>query len=150
MRLRPPQAAGLVAVIAFGGILAWTLMAPRPDPFTVPGTVKLNDAAPQTPAPSDPLTIGPQDVRDDLYCAGIVHAARYKAAPDSPEATMRGKQFLMLTEAGFAKLVESGATTPETALAISKAHFAQAQRDIAAGTPRITLEACTARAKALP
>ena len=151
MRLRPPQAAGLVAVIAFGGILAWTLMAPRPDPFAVPGTIKLNDAALQTPAPSDPLALGPQDAKDDLYCTGVLSAALDNVADRmSPEAATLRTQIVALAGAGVAKLIAAGAATPDTTAAISDAHAAQAKQDIAAGIPRLTLEACSSRAKALP
>jgi hypothetical protein len=148
MRLRPPQAAGLVAVIAFGAILGWTLMAPKPDPFTVPGAVKLNDAAPQTLPLMPPLPTVDPLAEDDLYCTGVLSAALDKIADRmSPEAATLRTQIRALAEAGVAKLGAAGYATPD---ATSDALAAQAKQDIAAGTPRLTLEACMTHVKALP
>ena len=165
MRLRPQQVAGLVAVIAFGGILMWTLMAPKRDPFAVPGTIKLTgtETPTQTPvttlpaetiatAPSaDSLTLGTDEAKDDLYCAGVLNAA-VEASADraSPEAATRRGQFIALAKAGAGKLVASGAATWNTSGTIVDAQVIAAGRDVAAGTPRLSLESCTARAMALP
>lgn len=107
------------------------------------------------PPPADPLAVGSQEAKDDLYCAGVIFAAN--PSPDSAlnptdEAVLRKAQALgiMLAEAGINKLViEKAAHATHSAL-ISDAYAAAAAKDFDANTPRISLDACNARAKALP
>jgi hypothetical protein len=107
------------------------------------------------PPPADPLAVGSQDAKDDLYCAGVIFAAN--PSPDSAlnptdEAVLRKAQALgiMLAESGINKLViEKAAHATHSAL-ISDAYAAAAAKDFDANTPRISLDDCNARAKALP
>lgn len=107
------------------------------------------------PPPADPLSVGSQDARDDLYCAGVI----YVSNPSPPsalnpvdEAVLRKAQMLgiVVAESGINKLVLQKAAHATHGGMISDAYTAEAGRDLAAGTPRISLEDCNARARALP
>lgn len=167
MKLRPQQIVGLVAVIFFGSMLIWQLTQPKRDPFKVPGAVPLDTSAydervknealgtpPATvpPAPStpisDPLNVGPDDAKDDLYCSGIIFAA-HRANPDdiaSPEAQKRRDRVIALADRGTTKLVSAGVADATQTAAIADAHSEKAMQDYAAGNPRIPLADCEARA----
>ena len=107
------------------------------------------------PPPADPLAVGSQDAKDDLYCAGVIFAAN--PSPDSAlnptdEAVLRKAQALgiMLAEAGINKLVVEKAAHATHGALVSDAYAVAAAKDFDANTPRISLDDCNARAKALP
>lgn len=107
------------------------------------------------PPPADPLAVGSQDAKDDLYCAGVIFAAN--PSPDSAlnptdEAVLRKAQALgiMLAEAGINKLVVEKAAHATHGALISDAYAVAAAKDFDANIPRISLDDCNARAKALP
>jgi hypothetical protein len=114
-------------------------------------------AAPVTPPPppADPLAVGSQDAKDDLYCAGVIFAANPSppgALNPTDEAVLRKAQMLgiNLAESGINKLViEKAAHATHSAL-ISDAYAVTAAKDLDAGTLRISLDDCYTRAKALP
>lgn len=175
MKLRPQQIVGLVAVIFFGSMLIWQLTQPKRDPFSVPGAIPLDTSAydervkneafgtppasieppsagvtPTTPAPiSDPLNVGSDDAKDDLYCSGVIFAA-HRASQDtlSAEAQKRRDRVIALAERGTSKLVAAGAADATQTAAIADAHSEKAMQDYAAGSPRIPLNDCEARADA--
>lgn len=177
MQLRPQQIVGLVAVIFFGGMLIWQLTQPKRDPFSVPGAMPLNTSAydekvikegfgpsetpPQVIAPpdapaapaatpiSDPLAVGSDDAKDDLYCSGVIFAA-HRASADavSADARKRRDRVIALAERGTGKLVAAGVADSTQTAAIADAHAEKAQQDYAAGTPRIPLNDCETRADA--
>lgn len=162
MNWGPRQIIGLVALIGFGSILVWDITTPKRDPFSVPGAMKLDDSTLPLPdavppaadaiaaLPVDPLAIGPDDAKDDLYCSGLIYAAhRASADPTSPEAEARRNNVIALAEAGTGKLIAAGAADKTQSTAIADAHAAKAQSDFTNAAPRITLDACTARAAAL-
>jgi len=107
------------------------------------------------PPPADPLAVGSQDAKDDLYCAGIIYAANPSppsALNPTDEAVLRKAQALgiILGESGINKLVIQKAAHATHGALIADAYAVQAARDLAAGKPRISLDDCNARAKALP
>jgi len=107
------------------------------------------------PPPADPLAVGSQDAKDDLYCAGIIFVS-FPSPPSAlnpvDEAQLRKAQMLgvVLAESGINKLVVQKAAHATHGGVISDAYTEQAGHDLAAGTPRISLDACNARARALP
>jgi hypothetical protein len=114
-------------------------------------------AAPITPPPppADPLAVGSQGARDDLYCAGVIFAENPSppnALNPTDEAVLRKAQMLgiALAESGINKLVVEKAAHATHGALISDAYATQAARDMKAGKPRISLDDCTARARALP
>jgi hypothetical protein len=120
-------------------------------------------AEPQTPAapiqppppPADPLAVGSQDAKDDLYCAGVIFAANPSppnALNPTDEAVLRKAQMLgiALAESGVNKLVVQKAAHATHSALISDAYAVQAAKDLEAGKTRISLDDCTARARALP
>jgi hypothetical protein len=107
------------------------------------------------PPPADPLAVGSQDAKDDLYCAGIVFASN--PSPDgalnpTDEAVLRRQQAwgIILAESGINKLVEQKAVHATHGALIADAYTDQAAKDLAAKKPRIELEKCYDRAKAMP
>jgi hypothetical protein len=165
MKLRPLQIVGLVAIVVFGGILVFTLTKPKLDPFTVPGAMRMNDALPPpaeymkpppldlaaTP-PANPMEVGSQEAKDDLYCSGVVFAVHQSSKDDiaSPEADKRRTAVIALAVAGTGKLKAEGVATDLTTGSIADAHSEKALADVNAGVPRIAFDTCMARAAALP
>ncbi len=163
MKLKAHQWLGIAAVIVFGGKLVYELTKPEPDPFYFPGALPMNETfadagavefptarLPVMPAiiqpPLDPIIVGSDAARDDLYCSGIVYAA-HRASGDeiSPEAQVRRDRVVALAEAGVAKLIREGAATSNDTAAIADANAARALDDYAAGIPRISEAECLAR-----
>jgi hypothetical protein len=107
------------------------------------------------PPPADPLAVGSQDAKDDLYCAGIIFAANPSppsALNPTDEAVLRKAQALgiVLAESGINKLVVEKAAHATHGGMISDAYAVRAANDLEAGKPRITLDDCNTRAKAIP
>jgi hypothetical protein len=107
------------------------------------------------PPPADPLAVGSQDAKDDLYCAGIIFAANPSppsALNPTDEAILRKAQALgiILAESGINKLVVEKAAHATHGALISDAYAVRAANDLEAGKPRISLDDCNARAKAIP
>ena len=107
------------------------------------------------PPPADPLAVGSQDAKDDLYCAGVIYAANPSppsALNPTDEAVLRKAQALgiVLGESGINKLVIQKAAHATHGALIADAYAIQAAKDLAAGKPRISLEDCNTRAKAIP
>jgi hypothetical protein len=160
VNLHPRQIIGIIAIVVFGGILVWTLLKPKPDRFSLPGAIPMTDlpsaqkapAAPVSATPSDPLAVGSDEAKDDLYCAGVilaVYAANGGSGAALNVAPLR-TQADRLHEAGVGKLTAEGVDEMEAAFA-ANAQSEKARVDVVTSyTPRITLEACQARAAALP
>lgn len=107
------------------------------------------------PPPADPLAVGSQDAKDDLYCAGIIFVSNPSppgALNPTDEAVLRKAQMLgvVLAESGINKLVEQKAAHATHGALIADAYTDAAERDLVAKKPRITLDACNERAKAVP
>jgi hypothetical protein len=161
MKFGPRQFIGLAAIIVFGGILVFNFTKPKRDPMVLPSGVDLRDLPSPggaTPQPEqmtvhiaeDPLTIGSDDAKDDLYCSGIIFTA-HKATGDiaSPAAQSRRDAVIALADAGVAKLIAEGAATKDTTASVADAQANLAETDSKAATPRISLADCTARADVL-
>jgi hypothetical protein len=107
------------------------------------------------PPPADPLAAGSQDAKDDLYCSGIVfieNPSPPSALNPVDEAILRKAQALgtMLAESGINKLVKEKAAHATHGGAIADAYTARVVEDVRAKKPRISLDECYARARALP
>jgi ABC-type sugar transport system substrate-binding protein len=141
----------------FAAALALCLAACGEEPAPQAASAEAPPAAPVVPPPppADPLAVGSQEAKDDLYCAGVIFAAN----PSPPnalnpidEAILRKAQALgiVLAESGINRLVAEKAAHATHGGVISDAYASQAARDLAAGKPRIPLDDCNARAKAMP
>lgn len=116
--------------------------------------------APQTrpnvpPPPADPLAVGSQEARDDLYCSSLIYIENpdvSDALAPVEEALLRKAQTLgfLIGEAGINKLVDEKAAHATHARIIADAYNAQVAKDVKAKKPRISLDDCNARAAALP
>jgi hypothetical protein len=110
---------------------------------------------PPPPPPSDPLSIGSQDAKDDLYCGGLILAAYpvpTSAMSPTDEARLIKNQNLgvSLADTGIDKLIAEGIAHATHAGAISEAYTTIAAADLEANTPRISMEECIRRGEALP
>jgi hypothetical protein len=163
MKFGPRRAIGLAAILVFGGILVFSMMETPRDPS--PDSDRTNDApspiapSPNTPSPepssappTDPMEIGSQDARDDLYCSGVVfavHQSKSGETINSPEAQKRRDAVIGLAISGIGKLKDEGVATDDTSGPIADVHSARAAEDFAAGAPRLSFDACMARADAV-
>ena len=105
--------------------------------------------------PADPLAVGTQEAKDDLYCAGLIFAdnpSPPSALNPTDEAVLRKAQALgiVLAESGINRLVTEKAAHATHGALISDAYASLAAKDLKAGKPRISLDDCVARAKAMP
>lgn len=132
---------------------AATPAAVEPAPQTTPRGYQLPPGAP--PLPADLLAVGSQEARDDLYCSALI----YNYNPDvsdalAPvdEALLRKAQMLgfIIGEVGINRLVDEKAIHATHARAIAETYADQVDKDVAANATRLTIEACEARAKAVP
>jgi hypothetical protein len=128
--------------------------APPPAaPAPSAGPYELPPGAP--PFPADPLAVGSQEARDLMYCSALIYAENpdvSDALAPVDEALLRKAQALgfIIGEAGINMLVEEKAAHATHARFLADAYTAQVAKDTKAGTPRIPLETCNARAAALP
>ena len=116
--------------------------------------------APQTipgipPPPADPLGVGSQSARDDLYCSALIYIENpdvSDALAPVDEALLRKAQMLgfLVGESGINKLVTEKAAHATHARFISDAYMAQVEKDMKAKKLRISLDDCNKRAAALP
>ena len=113
--------------------------------------------APSTPPPplANPLLIGSQDAKDDLYCSGVIFN-RYAPSGDALSPTeeavrMRNEGMgMIIAQQGADKLMAEGVARVTQLGDISDAYSDKTAKDIRAGQPRISLEACMKRAEAVP
>ena len=128
-------------------------IAVEPAPQTAAPIYQLPPGAP--PLPADLLAIGSQDARDDLYCSALI----YNYNPDvsdalAPvdEALLRKAQMLgfIVGESGINKLMAEKAAHATHARAIAETYAAQVNKDVKANATRLTIDACNARARAVP
>lgn len=118
--------------------------------------IQTSVARPAPPAPpSEPLVIGSQDAKDDLYCGGLILASfpvPTSAMSPTDEARLIKNQNLGvgLADSGIDKLIHEGLAHATHAGVISDAYTAAALKDLDAGQPRISLTDCIARGEALP
>ncbi len=148
-------AASLAMILALG-VGACNGQAPASAaPDQPPATSQASAPIVPPPPPAAPLAVRSQDAKDDLYCAAIIFVSN--PSPPSAlnpvdEAQLRKAQMLgiVLAESGINKLVVQKAAHATHGGMISDAYTALAGKDLAARTPRISLDECNARARALP
>jgi hypothetical protein len=157
MKLRPLQIFGLVAVLVFGSYLVVQLAQGPRDPDVLPSGVRISDLptisappADTAPIPAEPLAVGSQDAKDDLYCSGIVFGELLKApnVPDD-EAQRRRDAYAALAEHGRARLETEGAAKGAGAFAVGNAWADKARSDYKADAARIPFADCMTRAAGL-
>lgn len=129
-------------------------------PATETATATVAPEAPQTipgvpPLPADPLAVGSQSARDDLYCSALIYIENpdvSDALAPVDEALLRKAQMLgfLVGESGINKLVTEKAAHATHARFISDAYMAQVEQDMHAKKLRISLDDCNKRAAALP
>jgi hypothetical protein len=154
-------ATGIVA-----GLAACSSGTPDAQSATAPTSTAVMTSGPDSPAPqdttlnlppppADPLAVGSQSAKDDMYCSALI----YNQNPDvsdalAPveEALLRKAQALgfVIGEAGINKLVSEKAIHATHARAVADAYAAQVEKDMAAKKPRISLDDCNKRAEAIP
>lgn len=107
------------------------------------------------PLPADLLAAGSPQARDELYCSALIYAENpdvSDALAPVDEAQLRKRQALgfIIGEAGINRMVGEKAIHATHARAIADAYAAKVDKDLRAGAPRITLEDCNTRARAIP
>jgi hypothetical protein len=153
MKLRSAVVMAISLALGVGACSGQTPASAEPDQPPASSQASAPTAPP--PAPADPLAVGSQDAKDDLYCAAVIFVSN--PSPPSAlnpvdEAQLRKAQMLgiVIAESGINKLVIQKAAHATHGGMISDAYTAQAGKDLAAKAPRISLETCYARARALP
>jgi hypothetical protein len=153
------------ARILFAAVCAAALAAACSGPATAPQTTDAQLAgpspeAPQTrpgvpPPPADPLAVGSQEAKDDLYCSSLIYIENpdvSDALAPVEEAILRKAQTLgfLIGEAGINKLVAEKAVHATHARIVADAYNDQVATDVKAKKLRISLDECNKRATALP
>lgn len=155
------------ARILFAAVCAAALAAACSGPATAPQTTDAqltgpapSPEAPQKPSnvpppPADPLAVGSQEAKDDLYCSSLIYIENpdvSDALAPVEEAILRKAQTLgfLIGEAGINKLVEEKAAHATHARMIADAYNDQVAKDVKAKKPRLSLDECNKRAAALP
>ncbi len=105
------------------------------------------------PPPADPLAVGSQAAKDDMYCSALIYYENpdvSDALAPVDEALLRKAQTLgfIIGESGINKLVEEKAIHATHARVVAEAYAAQVAKD--GDKPRIPLDACNKRAAAVP
>ena len=135
------------------------IVSPPPGSLQLPSRSGASSApapvASSAPPPADPLAVGSQEARDDLYCSALIYAENpdvSDALAPVEEALLRKAQMLgfLIGEAGINKLVSEKAAHATHARVISDAYAEQVEKDTKAKKLRISLDDCNARAATLP
>jgi hypothetical protein len=105
------------------------------------------------PPPADPLAVGSQAAKDDMYCSALIYYENpdvSDALAPVDEALLRKAQTLgfIIGEAGINKLVEEKAIHATHARVVAEAYAGQVAKD--GDKPRIPLDECNKRAAAVP
>jgi hypothetical protein len=124
-------------------------------PAATSGAIQAAQAVTVPPPPADPLAVGSQDAKDDMYCSALIWAENpdvSDALAPVDEALLRKAQTLgfIIGEAGINKLVSEKAVHATQARIVSDAYASQVAKDVKAKKPRISLDQCNKRAAALP
>jgi len=107
------------------------------------------------PLPTDLMGAGSQQARDELYCSALIYAENpdlSDALAPVDEAQLRKRQALgfIIGESGINRMVTEKAIHATQARAIADAYATQVDKDLKAKAPRISLDACNTRARAIP
>jgi hypothetical protein len=156
--------------LAYGGlVLSLTALlaacgSQQRETTPVPATLATAEPAPPSasspppgvpPLPTDLLGAGSQQARDELYCSALIYAENpdlSDALAPVDEAQLRKRQALgfIIGESGINRLVTEKAIHATQARTIADAYAAQVDKDLKAKAPRISLDACNTRARAIP
>jgi hypothetical protein len=152
----PASRAVLLALCASAALSA----CGQPDPQEAAIDLAMADpqeiaAASVPPPPSDPLMIGSPEARRDMYCSALITASNpmpSSAMSPTDEARLVKAQNLamIIGDAGVNRLIAEGAAHATHAAVISEAYIAEAEKDMAAGSLRHSLEECILRAEQAP
>lgn len=107
------------------------------------------------PLPANLLGAGSPQARDELYCSALIYAENpdvSDALAPVDEAQLRKRQALgfIIGESGINRMVGEKAIHATHARAIADAYATQVDRDLKANAPRISLDECNTRARAIP
>lgn len=105
----------------------------------------------EAPVIADPLAIGSQAAKDDLYCAGVLMAAHPQpleaVIPVEAAVIMQAQNRAMtLGLAGTGKMIDEGVIIATQAADVSNAWYDVAAKDFADKKPRLDEETCSKRA----
>jgi hypothetical protein len=159
-----------IRTLAYGGLLLslTALLAAcgsqQRETTPVPATLATAEPAPPSapspppgvpPLPTDLLGAGSQQARDELYCSALIYAETpdvSDALAPVDEAQLRKRQALgfIIGESGINRMVTEKAIHATQARAIADAYATQVDKDLKAKAPRISLDACNTRARAIP
>ena len=159
-----------IRTLAYGGlVLSLTALlaacgSQQRETTPVPATLATAEPAPPSasspppgvpPLPKDLLGAGSQQARDELYCSALIYAENpdlSDALAPVDEAQLRKRQALgfIIGESGINRLVTEKAIHATQARTIADAYAAQVDKDLKAKAPRISLDACNTRARAIP
>ncbi|MFZ4684506.1 MAG: hypothetical protein ACOYMK_02720 [Hyphomonadaceae bacterium] len=159
-----------IRTLAYGGlVLSLTALlaacgSQQRETTPVPATLATAEPAPPSasspppgvpPLPTDLLGAGSQQARDELYCSALIYAENpdlSDALAPVDEAQLRKRQALgfIIGESGINRLVTEKAIHATQARTIADAYAAQVDKDLKAKAPRISLDACNTRARAIP
>jgi len=159
-----------IRTLAYGGLVLAlaTLVAAcgsqQRDATPVPATVAAADPAPPSasnltpgvpPLPADLMGVGSQQAREELYCSALIYAENpdlSDALAPVDEAQLRKRQALgfIIGESSINRMVTEKAIHATQARAISDAYASQVDKDLKANAPRISLDDCNTRARAIP
>jgi hypothetical protein len=159
-----------IRTLAYGGLLLslTALLAAcgsqQRETTPVPATLATAEPAPPSapspppgvpPLPTDLLGAGSQQARDELYCSALIYAENpdvSDALAPVDEAQLRKRQALgfIIGESGINRMVTEKAIHATQARAIADAYATQVDKDLKAKAPRISLDACNTRARAIP
>lgn len=168
MRIQALTVAGIAALL---GACSGGTPAASESAATAPVETASATSAPETPAPpsgeagpqattvppppADPLAVGSQDARDDMYCSALIYAENpdvSDALAPVDEAILRKAQQLgtIIGESGLNKLVAEKAIHATHGRIVADAYTLQVEKDLKAKKPRLSLDACNKRAAAVP
>src|SRR5262249_41687263 len=125
----------------------------RNDPDRLPSGIRLGDlpgvptpATDTTPPPADPLAVGSQDAKDDLYCSGVVFGAALEGTSTPTDQALKlNSAYTALAEGGRAKLVAEKAVTESNAITVGNAWAAKARADYKSKALKISVDDCLKR-----
>lgn len=143
-----------LAIAALGAsALLFACTGSTPVAQAAPDEPKQQAANGPPPPPADPLAVGSQGAKDDMYCSALIYAENpdvSDALAPVDEALLRKAQTLgfVIGESGINKLVGEKAIHATHARAVAEAYAGQVAKD--GDKPRISLDECNKRAAAVP
>lgn len=142
-----------IAALAAAAVAAFYLNQPDGSKRHVTARV---DPPPEFPAAMEAsLGVGSQRARDDLYCSGLLAQPLPPAGAPAPTAAQKSealelmRNVIRLSDSGVASLIAAKEASAALAVEAAAAQQLRARIDRKAGTTRIDIDDCTARAEDL-